>query len=176
MKSAVLFLLSTILTVGCLGQQIDHDAKTIRKIFRANANGTTFNWKKKNWDNGSNNMHLNLYATWITCDNDSSYFRSDTVVLYNHNLAYLDFDCCCQLMEWWMRKGMKMHYVKSTPPMSSVAVGLWDLKVVDDTNGTRIDIQSGNEVRESFQVISLQKTLNERQHDQMYILTLKRNN
>ena len=75
-----------------------------------------------------------------------------------------------------MQKGMKMHYVKSTPPMSSVAVGLWDLQVVDDTIGTRIDIKSGNEVRESFQVISLQKTLNERQHDQMYILTLKRNN
>jgi hypothetical protein len=41
-----------------------------------------------------------LAHSWIICNKDSSYYKSDTLFLYNHINYYYDPSNCCNFVKW----------------------------------------------------------------------------
>ena len=92
--------LSFILSSSSIIAQ-DNSAHTLKRIFKSNLNGTTFKWNKKLWSDDDNRMHLTKYNSWRMCNDDSLYYKSKIIRLYNY--SYYDTPNC----EWYKELKIK---------------------------------------------------------------------
>ena len=109
----LIFLSST--TIGQMNQFCVPDSfpqiapiskKYLKRIFKENAKGTSFNFKKRNWSKDYQYSWHSTFNVWQTCNEDSLYYNSDTIRLINNRYAYFDIRCK-EILEWNLFKNGK---------------------------------------------------------------------
>lgn len=70
---------------------------------------------------------------WLICNNDSSYYLSDTIKLYNHENYYYDPSYCCEFVKWEFEGSSKFRLsetmiCKEPPTSKSYANNLYKIK------------------------------------------------
>jgi hypothetical protein len=156
-----------------IGQDTTISRKNIIGIFQDNAQGTTFDWKKKDWGDGSNSMHHSMYNCWTTCNADSIYYTSDTLIFYNHQYYYFNLGCGWY-KKWCFDSKKQVSIIDSKPPMG--IVGLPNtFSIIEKDSKFFIEIYENKEVIDKFLIIALNMTYQDKEKkEKCYKLTLKR--
>jgi hypothetical protein len=104
-------ILISFSTVFVFSQDTSRTKKNLNSIFSKNAKGTLHNYKKNYWDDSDNYSHHSDYVVWQIENNDSSYFKADTIVLHNYHYAYYELEIG-KIIEWTFYK--KIKYISQT--------------------------------------------------------------
>ena len=71
------------------------------------------------------NSNWNKSYLWVICNKDSSFFHSDTILLYNNVNYYYYSDNCCTFIDWTFYRKNAFVQTKTQickePPTSTVA-------------------------------------------------------
>lgn len=158
---------------------IEISKRGIKKIFRQNYKGTIHNWKKHQNVFTKNISHKNKYRTWGACNTDSTYFFSDTVIMYNNENAP---NRCSSRIQWtfFFRKN-EIRYVV---PDYRVSISKTNHRIKVKTKNKDVFIEiykdpifnnGKEELKEKFLVLDLRKEFYKKKDDSpMYVMTLKR--
>lgn len=172
----ILHILLLILTFSfcSVGQDTTISKQNIKRIFKENAQGTMFDWKKRDWSDDANSMHFDKYNSWTTCNSDSMYYRSDTLTFYNHQYYYFNLDC--GWYKEWSFKPKNQIYILDTKPPMSVVTSPNTVKVTGEDSGVYIEIKDDDDkVIDKFRVIGLNITYQDKEKEEKcYKLTLTR--
>ncbi len=172
-KTFYILLLIFVFSFDLIGQDTTISKKNIIRIFQDNAQGTTFDWKKKDWSDDANSMHHGKYNCWTTCNTDSIYYTSDTLTFYNHQYYYFNLDCEWY-KEWCFDSKKQMSIVDTKPPMGIVELPN-TFSVIEKDSKVFIEINDDKEVIDKFLVIGLNMAYQDnKKKDKCYKLTLER--
>ena len=179
----IVTLLITFSTFIVFSQETTLSKKNVNDIFSKNAKGTLFNWKrsylKRNfWDDTWSEFesHLSDYNVWLIENNDSSYYNSDTLTLYNYKSAYFDLEIG-KIIEWTFYKKNKVHITKfdSRTAVSTVGYCCNKLKLKQKKGNIFLSIYKDKELVSHFKVINLStKRTDNSDAPFYYTLTLSR--
>lgn len=174
MKKSLYFLfLISVVPFDLIGQDTTVNKRNLMRIFKNNAKGTTFDWKKRDWSNDANSTHLSNYQYWTTCNTDSIYYKLDTLTFLNHKHDHSKLGC-----EWykkWCIDSKKRVFVMETMPAINTAARAFGFRVVENGASVFIEINTGKELIDLFLVIGLNLTyLDKEKKEKCYELTLKR--
>jgi hypothetical protein len=100
---------------------------------------------------------------WVICNQDSSYFKSDTLRLYSNINYFYQKSSCCKLVTWRFYK--KNAFTRSDlqvcnePPTGSVLTknDYFRLKVISSKNGLSLLIKNQISPPVFFMMIDLQE-------------------
>ena len=179
----IITLLITFSTFIVFSQDTTLSKKNISDIFSKNAKGTLFNWKrsylKRNfWDDTWSEFesHHSDYNVWQIENNDSSYYNSDTLILYNYHYAYFDLEIG-KIIEWTFYKKNKILIsdFDSRTAVSTAGYCCNKLKLEQKKDDIFLIIYKDKEIVNHFKAINLStnKTDN-RDVPPYYTLTLTR--
>ncbi len=171
MRPLITLILCQLVTL-IQAQPVEVSAKTIKEIFIGETS-------KLNWDKPESITDLN--NVWLTCNVDSFYYKSDTIILFNHKYAYFEMKCA-QHLEWFFASNHRLHYrdcfYQQEPPRGGALnfpPHRW--KVKQQQSKTTVELKMKGKTTDRFEVISLDLQLHRGMADQpMYVLTLKRIN
>jgi hypothetical protein len=152
---------------------VELSKKNLSKIFKSNANGLTFNWKKREWDNSTNSFHKENYNSWITCNKDSMYYTLDTIILYNYQYSYYNLKCD-PYKEWLFVNKRSIKYVDSSPPFSGSTIKNYKINIKENNSKLILIIKDGKNIFESFIVLDLYIKYQGNKNEPMYVMVLKR--
>lgn len=134
MKIIVFILLTTFFFIYNLyGQEMTLNKKTIKKSFKKEAKSHS------NWN-------------WIACNQDSIYFKNDTIVLYNNSNYVYYSNGCCNFINWNFINKKVTYWTNSQicrePPTSSVMKldEIMELKFLDKGNDIYIAFYRSNKL------------------------------
>jgi hypothetical protein len=116
---------------------------------------------------------------WMACDEDSTYYRSDTIQLYRNAYYYLESDCC-RFVQWHLSP--KYTFTLSEfrpcqePPVSGVRMENQDLKFEINGFASRVTIAvlRKKQAIDTFEVIDLRTVTLPNRNETSQRLTLKR--
>lgn len=158
---------------------IELNKRQLVQIFKQNYKGTT-HLKERKYKKYIQEWQKEKYRYWTSCNNDSSYYKSDTLIMSNYERG--EFDCFPKI-QWLITGKMKIkYYIPTLRYKISVSthkikvkkkkdVGLV-ISIFDDialSNGKRI-------LLEEFIVLSLRKEQYKDWDDSIYVMVLKRIN
>lgn len=99
-----------------------------------------------------------LTNLWIACNDDSSYFKSDTVRLFNHVNYYYHSNGCCKFIKWEFQKRLTITFNESrmcTEPPRETLFGLRKLKMTEDKGEIDLELSSSRQRIDKFRVVGL---------------------
>jgi hypothetical protein len=156
-----------------IGQDTTISKNNIIKIFKDNAKGTTFDWKKRGWSDSYKSTYRAKYNAWLTCNDDSIYYKTDTLTLYNHNLYYFNLNCEW-LKQWSFSSKKYITIMDIRPPMGVVTLNNI-FRVIEENSKVFIIIKDSKEVIDKFLVIRLNIVYQgTEKKEKCYKMTLKR--
>lgn len=172
-KASYILLLIFAFSFDLVGQDTTISKKNIIRIFQDNSQGTTFDWKKRDWSDDANSTHYGKYNSWTTCNTDSIYYTSDTLTFYNHQYYYFNLDCKWY-KEWSLGTKHQIYIADTKPPMGIVAFPN-TFSVIEKDSKIIIEINDDKEVIDKFLVIALSITFQDnKKEEKCYKLKLKR--
>lgn len=163
-------------------QEITLSKRSLKKIFHQNVKGTTHGWKRKKWANSSNQAHKDAYNKWSSCNKDSLYYNSDTLIMYNYDGA----PSSCPLNKQWyffFNNKRQITYANDAYYKGGISGISYKLRVRKKKGGLIFieifeDMLSGGEdiLLERFEVLDLRKDCftGNVNPPPMYVMTLKR--
>jgi len=99
-----------------------------------------------------------LTNLWIACNDDSSYFKSDTVRLFNHVNYYYHSNGCCKFIKWEFQKSLTITFTESrmcVEPPRATLFGLQKIKMTDDKGVIYLELSSSGHRIDKFKVVGL---------------------
>lgn len=168
---AILFLSAILAGQFCFGQESTVTTKNVSKLFTSSIRQSS----KSKIEADSN--------PWLICNSDSSFFKSDTLLLIqnnpNQNFARKK---CCAFIGWTFYKNNKfvqsdIDYC-SEPPTSRVTTknDFYTIKVAKINTKTIIETYRNNKLIDSFIVLGY-KTFNDSfANEDVVVLTIVRKN
>jgi hypothetical protein len=99
---------------------------------------------------------------WVICNRDSSFYKSDTLRLYNNENYYYHSNCC-EFIDWiFYKKGAfvqtRAQICKEPPTVSITRNDDWfSIKVSKKGSGLFFDASNRDRITERYQVISIDK-------------------
>ena len=172
----IITVLISLLSFSSYSQNTKVTKKNLKRIFSQNANGKLFNWEKKNWDNSLNDAHLSKYKVWQITNEDSSYYKSDTLVLYNYQYAYFKIKSN-KIKEWHFHKKNKIVVsdFDSKTALSTAGICCYKLKLEENKGDVFLILFNKKEKFEKFKILDLKiKNLKDDMSKQFYIMTIVR--
>ena len=138
MRILFLFAFSLIVKIGCCQNNIPTKHQIIT-LFRHDADNTE----------------------WVICNQDSSFFKSDTLLLYNNINYFYQKSDCCKLIQWNFYK--KNAFTRSNlqvctePPLGSVLTknDYFKIKLISNKSGLYLFVVNRRDPIDSFKVIDL---------------------
>lgn len=157
-------------------QEIELNKKALQKIFRQNAKGKTHK-NLRGWAISAQESHKSDYGVWMCSSLDSSYYLSDTLVMYNYRYAYFEIGGATK--EWHFidkKVGISTGKYNIEPPRSSTLLMDYKIKVKKSSNKElELQIIKNKKVVERFEVLTLRKEYYKNDKETpMYVMVLKR--
>jgi len=157
-------------------QKIELNKTVLQKIFRQNAKGKTHK-NLRGWATSAQESHKSDYSVWMCSSLDSSYYLSDTLIMYNYRYAY--FKIGGETTEWHFidkKVGISTGKYNIEPPRSSTLLVNYKIKVKRSSNkGLELQIIGNKEIVERFEVLNLRKEYYKDDKEiPMYVMVLKR--
>jgi len=119
---------------------------------------------------------------WVVCNRDSSFYKSDTLRLYN-NLNYYYYSKCCDFVDWTFYKKNAFVIVNTQickePPTGSISTksDWFTIDISKDQNDLILQTINQGKAVDRFKVISIDEVNNIGQPDDITeVLTLVRQN
>ena len=117
-----------------------------------------------------------LNGDWTINNNDSSYYKSDTIRLYQ-DINYQYEIKTCSIIEWKKdKRKFSIHFINicSEPGRAMTNNEKETIKLISKSKNQIIEIRRGGIIIESFYVLNLEKKRIDRNPYDIRILTLKR--
>lgn len=117
-----------------------------------------------------------LNGEWTVNNNDSSYYKSDTIILYQ-DINYIYGIKTCSIIEWKKdRRKFSIHYVRTcSEPMRAMQYNEKEKIRLKHKNGRQIiELKRSGKIIESFFILNLEVKEIDRNPYEIKILTLKR--
>lgn len=175
MKLLITFLSIFYFTSG-FTQNTFLSKNKLKKLFSQNAKGNLFDWNKRKWDDSTNENYKSQYNVWQSINNDSSYYKSDTITMYNYKYAYIELNRN-EIKQWTLKKSneIALSDSKYTEPPIHLTECCFKLKVKKANKVLYLYIYNGGSIIDKFKVLDLGLKEIEK-NTMMYILKLKRIN
>ena len=100
---------------------------------------------------------------WVICNDDSAYYKSDTIKLYPYSNNYPDCKCHC-FIDWTFYKKKAFvftrEYIDEPRRISVTNADNWYvMKLSKRSDGLVLEIYNGNKFIERFKVISIDQAI-----------------
>lgn len=142
-----------LLFVGIIHSQNSINTKEIKKVFKSKGG-----------------------IRWYACNNDSAYFRNDTIKLFKRKYSPDNKDCC-SVVSWDFVNKNEFTFRINRPcgePVSSTTFAYNRfLKVKNKDDNTFLKIYVDYQLEERFKVIDFKKYSNPKIDDIIYLLRIK---
>lgn len=173
MKILIILMLS-LFSIAIMAQDTSLTKINLNRIFTKNANGKLFGWKKWRWDDEFSESYKNTYNLWVTINDDSAYYKSDTVILYNYSHPYFLIEAN-EYIKWLIKKRNLIGIYSSNRNTSSAINGYTKLRIKYQSNSILIILKDYDKRITKFKVsnLSLSKIHPESEMS-LYVMTLIR--
>jgi len=146
-------------------------ARALKRIIKSNLNGTTFQWNKKLWSDDMNRMHLTQYNSWRMCNDDSLYYKSKSIKLYNYTYYYEHH--CEWYKEWIIQSKTKLVHADTHDSYGSTTPAV-KYRIKRIKNETQFIIYHQQEI-EKFTVVNIEIEYRDLgKTDSFYVMSLNR--
>nr|WP_294944163.1 hypothetical protein [uncultured Mucilaginibacter sp.] len=164
-KLGIIAILSLHFTSG-YGQKPGADIKQLRRLF------------KESIDQPSKGVISVGNSEWTICNQDSSYFKSDTVRIYSNINYFYQISNCCNFVNWTFYNKNAFVLSKSQickePSSASVKVDYYRFNIFLNKKKTYLSISNTIGAVEKFEVIDIRE-IALAQNNSTQEITLKRN-
>ncbi|PAW93333.1 hypothetical protein CKK33_07405 [Mucilaginibacter sp. MD40] len=132
---------------------------------------------KSNIDQSSKNSISVGSGEWLICNDDSAFFKKDTLKLYNNINFFYQQSKCCDFIGWTFYK--TSAFVQSNlqickePSSRSTRTDYYKAKMFYKKGSTYLLISKLNDLTKSFKIINI-NTIHLAQGNQATVVTLRR--
>ena len=99
-------------------------------------------------------------GAWIICNQDNSFFKSDTIKLYNNINYFYQLSSCCDFIDWTFYKKNSFLQSKSQicrePASADVHVDYYQLIVIKENETLYLQINKSNLPVSKFEIVKIE--------------------
>jgi hypothetical protein len=170
----IIIHLTVLFSLATMAQDTSLTKRNLNHIFTKNANGKLFGWKKWNWDDETSESYKETYNSWVTTNDDSTYYKSDTIVLYNYSHPYNKLDAQ-EFTKWRFKKRNLIGINNFNRNTSGAIYGYTTLRIKNKAKSILIILKDYDERITNFKVIDLRLDKLHSESDRtIYVMTLVR--
>lgn len=160
-------ILIILMLYGCVGlcQNVKPTVNQLTKLFKSSIDQES----KKKISVGS--------GAWTICNQDSAFFKTDTLRLYSNSNYFYQLSECCDFIEWTFYKKNAFVQSKSQickePATSSAFVDYYQISIFSEKQKTYLLVIKPRMSSEKFEVIEI-GNINLADNHSSIVITLKR--